>query len=46
MPNYDRWYANGWGDLGAGVSGPITGNPWGMEKTVVSGIDPTQPFGW
>jgi hypothetical protein len=46
MPNYDKWYANGWGDLGAGVSGPITGNPWGMDKTVLSGIDPSQPFGW
>jgi hypothetical protein len=46
MPNYDRWYENGWGHFGTGTSGPITGNPWDMEKSITSGIDPTQPFGW
>jgi hypothetical protein len=45
MPNYDNWYANGWGDLGPGP-GPIAGNPWGLDKSVLSGIDPSQPFGW
>ncbi len=46
MPNYDRWYANGWGSPGSGSSGPVTGNPWNMERSVLSGIDHTQPFGW
>lgn len=46
MPNYDRWYRHGWGALGAGSRGPVTGNPIGMVRTEFTGIDPTQPYGW
>lgn len=46
MPNQDRWYQHGWGPLGAGTRGPVSGNPIGMVRSVFNGLDPTQPFGW
>lgn len=46
VPHLDRWKTTGWGAVRAGTSGPTGGNPWNMERSVLSGIDHTQPFGW
>jgi hypothetical protein len=46
VPNLDRWEVEGWGSLRGGSSGPTAGNPWDYERSVFTGIDPTQPFGW
>jgi hypothetical protein len=46
-PNLERWKDRGWGHIHGGThGGPTAGNPWGMEESIFSGIDPTQPFGW
>ncbi|HEY6528215.1 MAG TPA: hypothetical protein VIZ65_05935 [Cellvibrionaceae bacterium] len=46
VPNLARWKEQGWGSIKGGLSGPIGGNPWNMEKSVLTGIDASQPFGW
>jgi hypothetical protein len=46
VPNLDRWKREGWGDIRGTNPGPTPGNPWGMAESVLTGIDPSQPFGW
>jgi hypothetical protein len=46
IPNYDRWRRDGWGAISGTAPGPTPGNPWALEESVLSGIDPNQPYGW